>query len=176
MEAIAPDTKVEQEVVKPVPTEVPTEVPSSSSNGTGSGTHTGVHMSQWSEAKLKSLSAKEAQALEELKAIYAGKKPKLATDVNTLLKFLEARDFCVKATETMLEDHMKWRKDIFPLKRSVFEQEEFVKSGAMYPFGFDKQGNPVMVIRSSLFQPKTRDLEACTKYMVFMIVVSRNIV
>lgn len=127
------------------------------------------HLSTWAEGKLAEMKPSEKEALEEIRKLYETKKPKLAKDTNTLLKFLEARDFKVKAAEKMLEDHMKWRKETLPIKRSCFENQEFVTSGAMYHFGFDKDGSPIMVIRSSLFLPKTRDLEACTNYMSFMI-------
>eukprot|EP00939_MAST-03C_sp_MAST-3C-sp1_P004596 g4596.t1 len=89
--------------------------------------------------------------------------PPQATRVGIMKRFLKAREFDCSATFEMLKKHLEWRKSTFPILKTSFIQDPFYQVGAFQVCGKDRDGRPILVIRSGVFPVSTRSLEACMR-------------
>jgi hypothetical protein len=85
-------------------------------------------------------------------------------------RFLVARDWVLKDAEVMLANHLAWRTERFPVYRSVWKMDQMFLNGAIFPCGYDREGRPVLVIRSGKFCPSIRNLEDCLAMGVAQVV------
>lgn len=70
----------------------------------------------------------------------------------TLYRFLEARNFEVDEALEMLNNHLEWRKNTYPIKKEEWVNDPFFKAGAVIPnAGFDNDGRPLLVLKSGRF-------------------------
>ena len=116
------------------------------------------------------LTTEQLDNIKELRTNLGEDLPKLARDDLTMYRFLVARDWVVKDSEEMLRNHLVWRQERFPIPRARWQNDPMFMNGAIFPFGYDKAGRPVLVIRSGKFCPNERDLENCLAAAVSQIV------
>ena len=103
---------------------------------------------------------KQQQQIVELRSILGDELPVNARADDLILhRFLVARDWVVQDSEEMLRAHFLWRAERFPIYRSVWKMDQMFLNGAIFPHGYDKEGRPVLVIRSGKFCPNVRNLE-----------------
>lgn len=91
-------------------------------------------------------------------------------NAGALRRFLIARKLDVSKAQDMLDEHVRWRKDNLPVELTDDVRAELVK-GKFYilPGAKDVNGHPVVVVRSGLFDPKTRDLDATIKAFLLLL-------
>lgn len=94
----------------------------------------------------------------------------------TLYRFLQARKWVVDDAWTMLENHLKWRQETYPIKKSQWVNDPFFKSGScIIGSGLDKGGRPVIVLKSGRFPVAERNLEDCVSGFVALMTELMNI-
>ena len=109
------------------------------------------------------ISSLEKTKISELRKLLGESMPINGRDDLTMHRFLVARDWDVAQSQEMMLAHLVWRQEHFPIYRSMWQADKLFANGAIFPHGYDKEGRPVMVIRSGRFCPNERDLEACIK-------------
>jgi hypothetical protein len=125
-------------------------------------TNEGGNSNQGTSTKLPSdLTEEQRNQIVELRQLMGEEQPIRGRDDLVMYRFLVARDWVTKDAEVMMRNHLKWRKSRFPIYRSIWQFDQLFLNGAIFPNGYDKQGRPVLVIRSGKFCPETRNLEAC---------------
>jgi len=94
----------------------------------------------------------------------------VAADSATLRRFLIARKLQLPETLQMLEAHATWRKATLPIALDEAVVTE-LKKGKCYlpPNAVDAGGRTLVVIRSSRFDPKVRDLDTALKAVIYQI-------
>lgn len=93
----------------------------------------------------------------------------ISSDKRAVLRFLVARGFDVGQAEAMVRAHLEWREKTFPIRPSQFVEDPFFKSSSVQVFGTDVGGRPCLVVRSGLFCPAERDLEASLAGVVYIM-------
>ena len=89
------------------------------------------------------LSEEECQIINLLRTNLGDDLPLLARNDLTLHRFLVAREWHIEDTEKMLREHLDWRKERFPIPRSIWQLDKLFANGAIFPHGYDKEGRPV---------------------------------
>jgi len=95
--------------------------------------------------------------------------PAAAKSEGTARRFLVARDWDVGAAVEQLTAHLAFRAGRFPIPKSAFIDDANVKAGAIFPYGHDREGRRIIVVRSGRFQVKDRDLDANVAMVLFQI-------
>ena len=106
----------------------------------------------------------------------------VARDTATLIKFLRARNFDIKKSETMLRNTCEWRRKNIPQgglpsdpKKLPQNVQDELKKGRMFYLknNFDVEGRQIFVCRAYLFE-KGLDLEVCLQALVFLTESARK--
>ena len=107
-----------------------------------------------------------------------------ATD-EMCVRFLRARDLDVKKATAMLAKHLVWRQEWKPEGITTDQLRNSLPSGCWRFAGFAKQGQPVMSVRTELWNPQDYDLTEYIRYLSWFLLqserqhkagVSRNVV
>jgi hypothetical protein len=94
----------------------------------------------------------------------------------TLYRFLQARKWVVADALSMLENHLKWREETYPIKKSQWINDPFFKSGScIIGSGLDKGGRPIIVLKSGRFPVAERNLDNCVAGFVALMTELMNI-
>ena len=100
----------------------------------------------------------------------------VASEDMTLYRFLQARKWVVKDAWPMLEDHLVWRKNTYPIHKSRWTNDPFFKSGScLLGSGVDTGGRPILVMKSGRFPVAQRNLEDCVAGFVALMTEMANI-
>lgn len=116
------------------------------------------------------LSDEKCDKMAELLRRLGDTLPERGRDDLTIYRFLVARDWDLDDSEKMLKDHISWRKSTFPIPRSYWEKDPLFLNGAIFPHGRDKEGRPIIVVRSGLFCPNERDVDKCLKAAISCVI------
>lgn len=117
------------------------------------------------------LTQKEFDTLQEFKQVATMKDHVLFNDDGVLLRFLRARDFNIKKTSKMLQEHIEWRED-FPEGRPYSIEEfptphTFFLNHLAYVGGFDKGGRPLIILNANRsFPRKIKDMGEIVYFFV----------
>lgn len=85
----------------------------------------------------------------------------------TVARFLIARKYDVEKAIEMLTNHIRWRAANFPVyKDSVLDE---LKKGICYQHGVDKLGHPLFIFTPLLNDPKSRNLDAMIRSILWWI-------
>lgn len=90
------------------------------------------------------------------------------SDSAMLRRFLVARKLQIDATMEMLERHATWREKTLPITLTEDLVSE-LRKGKGYPQGVDVRGRQMLVVRSSNFDPKVRDLETAVRAVTYLV-------
>lgn len=120
---------------------------------------------------MKALDEAEAELKKELETKgFTAKLGDVATSSGALRKFLIARKLQLPETLQMLEAHAAWREATLPIPLNAPIVEELKKGKCYLPPGAaDKRGKTLVVIRSSRFDPKVRDLDAAVNAVIYQV-------
>jgi hypothetical protein len=97
---------------------------------------------------------------EEMK----GKFPNV--DDRTLARFLIARNGDVSKSAPLLQGHLDWKEQNWPILKEECLKEFSV--GRCYVNGFDKEGHPIIVFHTRLHNPSDRDLEELGRMVIYI--------
>ena len=124
------------------------------------------------------LSEKELRKLGQMREKMADE-PVTAADTATLIRYLRARDWKTTKAEPMLRATLAWRREYLPKVAATREalpenvQAELAKNKLFWR-GHDVDGRQLFHVRAYLFDPKTRDLDACMQALVFLLEQGRR--
>lgn len=126
-----------------------------------------THLTTQQEERLREFRA-ALEAQEETRLNGVSKWPD-----QQLLRFMRARDFNVKKALRMINDDLEWRK-LFAgrrLERALFAQVfEFHLKGLVKYAGKDKDGRPVVILRTGRFFPRrVRDMMEIVNFFVLYV-------
>jgi hypothetical protein len=94
----------------------------------------------------------------------------------TLYRFLQARKWVVKDAWSMLKDHLVWRAETYPIKKSKWVNDPFFKAGScLIGSGVDSSGRPIIVMKSGRFPVAQRNLEDCVSGFVALMTEMTNV-
>ncbi|KFM60422.1 SEC14-like protein 2, partial [Stegodyphus mimosarum] len=96
---------------------------------------------------LEEYTLEEKEAIEELRRRLEGEmSQEMFEDDNMFIRFLRARNFNMNAAETMLRNHIAWRKanNIDTILTDYTLKEVVEKYLTLNRIGFDKEGSPVL--------------------------------
>ena len=100
----------------------------------------------------------------------------VATKNMTLYRFLQARKWVVEDAWTMLEDHLFWRAETYPIHKSRWMNDPFFTSGScLLGSGVDSGGRPILVMKSGRFPVAQRNLNNCIAGFVALMTEMANI-
>ena len=100
----------------------------------------------------------------------------VVSDDMTLYRFLQARKWVVEDAWKMLEAHLKWRSETFPIPKSRWINDPFFKAGScILGSGVDAGGRPILVMKSGRFPVAERNLEDCVAGFVALMTEMTNI-
>lgn len=96
------------------------------------------------------LTAAQSSALEEMHKYFDGKEDYgLILDDSTYLRYLRARSYDIKKSIAMLEETLKWRRDM-----NIVNMEEWKETlalehstGKMYVRGYDNEGHAILYMK-----------------------------
>lgn len=86
---------------------------------------------------------------------------------DTLARYLIARKDDYELACAQLDRAISWRAAHYPILKSTFMKE--LSTGKLYVRGVDKEGRPLLIYRSRLSFPKTRDLEECARMNIWFV-------
>ena len=122
----------------------------------GSRKYSGVDMTELSKA-VEEWSASLPEDLSEFR-----------TDHSVLERFLVARQLDKEQAAEMLRAHKAWRAATLPVELTAEVKAE-IRKGKYFMSGKDREGRPLFVVRSGLFDPKERDLDTSVKGLVYSL-------
>ena len=94
----------------------------------------------------------------------------------TLYRFLQARKWVVEDAWEMLEAHLNWRRETYPIKKSRWVNDPFFKAGScIIGSGLDSGERPIVVMKSGRFPVAERNLEDCIAGFVALMTEMINI-
>ena len=131
------------------------------------------------EKEVKRLLQMGASGIARLEPFLARVEPELAQvlpeghglDSQGMRRFLIARNLVIdgaNGAREMVEKHLDWRKATLPVAVTPEVKEE-LRKGKFFRAGEDAHGNPLIVVRSSRFDPKERDLDVAIKAAVHAV-------
>jgi hypothetical protein len=94
-------------------------------------------------------------------------------DDMTYLRFLRARDFNVKNSKAMLQDHLnfraKWKPESISLLQDLKLREIVERDGGYWRFaGFSKSGCPIQLVNIGKYKPEYfPDVETYTRVIIY---------
>ena len=110
----------------------------------------------------------------------------LATATDEMcVRFLRARDLNVKRATAMLAKHLAWREEWQPHTITTAHLRNSLPSGCWRFAGFAKQGQPIVSVRTGLWNPQDYDLTEYIRYVAWFLrqaerqhkdSVSRNVI
>jgi len=92
----------------------------------------------------------------------------LVENRDQLRRFIVARNGDTAAASEMIEAHMRWRAAALPVRLTAAVIAE-LKKGKIETYGKDINGNPLITVRSSRFDPKERDIDTATAAAIYLI-------
>lgn len=100
----------------------------------------------------------------------------VASEDMTLYRFLQARKWVVEDAWSMLKDHLVWRSETYPIRKSRWVNDPFFKAGScLLGSGVDSKERPVLVMKSGRFPVAERNLEDCVTGFVALMTEMANI-
>jgi hypothetical protein len=85
----------------------------------------------------------------------------------TIVRFLRARDLSVKDATAMLNYHLEFRKQWMKDEITVDEIMPALQSGCWCVGGLDKDGSPILLVDTRLWNPADYSVEIYVKYLCF---------
>ena len=123
-----------------------------------------AHGAEWDDPEITA----DLQRVEIDVAEALGETHPLVADRQMLRRFIVARKGSEAAILAMIEAHMAWRERQLPVVLTEAVVAE-LKKGKIEVFGHDALGRPLVVVRSSRFDPKARDLAVCVSAAVYLV-------
>jgi hypothetical protein len=80
--------------------------------------------------------------------------PGLKLDILMVLRFCEARKFDYKNTTDMINNWVKYRKEVKPYKITPKDIPNELKCEKCYWYGYDKENSPIAVVKISVKKKK----------------------
>ena len=100
----------------------------------------------------------------------------VASEDMTLYRFLQARKWLVKDALSMLEAHLVWRAETYPIQKFKWMNDPFFTSGScLLGSGVDSGGRPILVMKSGRFPVAQRNLNSCIFGFVALMTEMANI-
>ena len=130
---------------------------------------------------ISSISAEEAALLAALRE---DKSLNAAPD-EMCVRFLRARDLDLARATPMLHAHLAWRREWQPESITTAQLRNSLPSGCWRFAGFARGGEPVLSVRTELWNPEDYDMEEYIRYLAWCLLqaeqvqgegVSRNVV
>ncbi|CAM9323888.1 unnamed protein product [Pylaiella littoralis] len=130
-------------------------------------------MSSLVQQPSRAITAEEAGLVEQLRIRFPPGTTEsygMPLDDAVLVRYLRARDGSVEKSAEMLTATLKWRRE-FGLPEMLSSEMDTIKkensTGKMYASGFDKQGQPVVVMRPR--NENTMDMDGNIKHLVYQM-------
>ena len=92
----------------------------------------------------------------------------LSSDGGTLRRYLRVANGDIKVARRMVQRHVEWQWANIPVQVTPELQEELAK-GKVYMNGNDRQGRPIIVMRSGRFDPRKRKLDTALMAFVYHV-------
>lgn len=128
---------------------------------------------------LSNLTLEEKQKISQLRKLLKDEHKKrwpVSQEDMTLYRFLQARKWIVNDALEMLENHLQWRSETYPIPKSRWVNDPFFKAGScLIGSGLDSGGRPILVMKSGRFPVAKRNLEDCVAGFVALMTEMGNI-
>ena len=131
------------------------------------------------EEVLSKLTREEKQKISQLRKLMKDEDKKrwpVSEEDMTLYRFLQARKWIVNDALEMLQNHLQWRSETYPIPKSRWVNDPFFKAGScLIGSCLDSGGRPILVMKSGRFPVARRNLEDCVAGFVALMTEMGNI-